>query len=431
DLDSFLTTGQQLPGKYRVELFVNQRLIDTREIDFIYKKNKLHPQLTVEQLSNLGVKVDAFPGLSEKGGKGIITDLSEYIPEAYTKFDFNEQKLYLSVPQAALKSTARGYVDPEKWDQGIPALFVNYSYTSSHTYERSKTSNDYLNLQSGLNLGAWRLRNYSTFTHNKDSKHRWDNIQSYLFRDIHSLKSQLVIGDSYTAGEIFDSLKVRGISISSDNSMLPESLRGFAPVVRGIANSNAQVTIRQGGYIIYQTYVPPGAFTIDDLYPTNISGDLEVIIREANGTERRTVQPYSSVPIMVREGQVRYSVTGGKYLSSSFEKNDSKYSQATLSYGLPNAATMYSGFQVSEKYHSLLLGLGYGLGELGSLSFDLTQAKTNAEEKRYQGQSYRLKYAKNIISSGTALTLASYRYSTIGFFDFSEAHSLNSLGAFP
>ncbi len=47
---------------------------------------------------------------------------------------------------------------------------------------------------------------------------------------------------------------------------LPDSLKGFAPVVRGIAKSNAQITIKQNGYAIYQTYVSPGAFEISDTF---------------------------------------------------------------------------------------------------------------------------------------------------------------------
>ena len=37
----------------------------------------------------------------------------------------------------------------------------------------------------------------------------------------------------------------RGVQLASDDNMLPDSLKGFAPVVRGIAKSNAQITIKQ------------------------------------------------------------------------------------------------------------------------------------------------------------------------------------------
>lgn len=57
------------------------------------------------------------------------------------------------------------------------------------------------------------------------------------------------------------------MQLASDDNMLPNSQRGFAPTVRGIANSSAIVTIRQNGYVIYQSNVPAGAFEINDLYP--------------------------------------------------------------------------------------------------------------------------------------------------------------------
>ncbi|XNM52685.1 fimbria/pilus outer membrane usher protein [Escherichia coli] len=53
--------------------------------------------------------------------------------------------------------------------------------------------------------------------------------------------------------------------------MLPDSQSGFAPTVRGIAkwcSSNNQ----QNGYVIYQTYMPPGPFEISDLNPTSSAG---------------------------------------------------------------------------------------------------------------------------------------------------------------
>lgn len=37
--------------------------------------------------------------------------------------------------------------------------------------------------------------------------------------------------------------------------MLPDSQRGFAPTIRGVAHSNARVSVRQHGYTIYETYV--------------------------------------------------------------------------------------------------------------------------------------------------------------------------------
>ncbi len=53
---------------------------------------------------------------------------------------------------------------------------------------------------------------------------------------------------------IFFKYSDKGISLATNQQMLPSSMRGYAPVVRGFANSNATVTIRQNGQIIYKSF---------------------------------------------------------------------------------------------------------------------------------------------------------------------------------
>ena len=55
---------------------------------------------------------------------------------------------------------------------------------------------------------------------------------------------------------------------------MPDSQRGYAPVVRGIAQTNARVRIEQNGSLIYETTVPPGEFAIDDIYPPAMAAIL-------------------------------------------------------------------------------------------------------------------------------------------------------------
>lgn len=44
--------------------------------------------------------------------------------------------------------------------------------------------------------------------------------------------------------------------------MIPFSQRTYYPTIRGIAKTNATVEVRQNGYLIYSTSVPPGQFEI-------------------------------------------------------------------------------------------------------------------------------------------------------------------------
>ena len=168
-----------------------------------------------------------------------------------TDFNFNTQQLLISIPQAALSTIAQGFVSPDEFDDGINALLTNYQFSSGKDYE---ADNEYynLNLQSGLNIGPWRLRNLSTWNKSAGTKSDWDSVYLYVQRSIVPLKSTLVMGESTSLSSIFDSVPFTGIQLATDTDMIPESLRGFAPVVRGIARTNARIVIKQNGYQIYQ-----------------------------------------------------------------------------------------------------------------------------------------------------------------------------------
>ncbi|HDL7733766.1 TPA: fimbrial biogenesis outer membrane usher protein [Yersinia enterocolitica] len=433
DLSIFSQSGAQLPGTYRVDIYLNGQQIETRDVTFIADNGSLLAEITPQQLADLGVKVAAFPALQQQPADLPVTQLGEFIPAASSSFDFNKQRLDVSIPQAALNSQARGYIDPKQWDQGLPALMVNYNLSGANSWQDNRpgsNSNHFLNLRSGLNWGPWRLRNYSTYSQSSNGEPQWNNLTNTLQRDIHAIKGQLTLGDSYTPGDILSGVPFRGAQLASDDSMLPDSLRGFAPLVRGIADSNAQVTIRQNNNVIYQTYVPPGAFEINDLFPTSSSGDLEVTIKETDGRERSFKQAFSSAPIMQREGSLKYALSAGQYRGGGNGSPTPNFAQTSLAYGMPYGFTLYNGLLISFDYQAGALGVGIGLGSMGSVSADVTQAKTTfSDQTTRQGQSYRLQYAKSITATGTNFSLGSHRYSTEGFYDFSEANQLSDVGS--
>lgn len=428
DLSIFEDGDLQAPGTYRVDIYLNGSVVDTRDVTFTLAtdavgKQSLQPCLSGELLRDMGVKIGMYPGIQATDECANFTGA---IAQSSANFRFDQQRLDLSIPQAALNSQARGYVSPEQWDSGIPALLLNYSFSGANTDARNSDSHNsntyYLNLRSGANLGAWRLRNYSTWNRDSKGNQNWDSINTYLQRDIQALRSQLTLGESNSPTEVFDTVPFRGVQLASDDDMLPDSMKGYSPVVRGIAQSNAQVTIRQNGYVIYQSYVPAGPFAISDLYPTAGSGDLNVTIKEANGTERTLVVPFASVPVLQREGHLKYSFTSGQYRSYNDDVEKTPFTQGTAIYGLSHGATVYGGVQAASKYQSVAVGIGQNLGRIGALSADVTQAWSRQEDaQKENGQSWRLRYGKSFVETGTNFSLASYRYSTSGFYTLQEA----------
>lgn len=423
DLSLYSTRDAQAPGVYRIDVILNNSLQETADIRFVDKKDpvtgaqKLAPCLSIAKLTTYGLRSEAFPTLREDANGCADTSV---IPDLTTDFNFNTQQLLISIPQAALSTIAQGFVSPDEFDDGINALLTNYQFSSGKDYE---ADNEYynLNLQSGLNVGPWRLRNLSTWNKSAGTKSDWDSVYLYVQRSIVPLKSTLVMGESTSLSSIFDSVPFTGIQLATDTDMIPESLRGFAPIVRGIARTNARIVIKQNGYQIYQAFVAPGAFEITDLYSTGSNGDLYVTVEESDGSRQNFVVPYASLPLMLREGQMEYEITSGKYRPYDGNIDEKPFTQATISYGVLSNTTFYTGLQAASNYQALAFGAGQNLGDIGAVSADVTTAwSSKKDEDKTSGQSWRIRYGKNILETGTNITVAGYRYSTSGYNTLSD-----------
>jgi outer membrane usher protein len=349
--------------------------------------------------------------------------LQQLVQGGQVDMEVQTLSLYLSVPQAHMRHAEAGYVDTQFWDRGVSALLLSYnaSYYSIKSKTASGANSDdfYLGLDSGLNLGGWQLRDSSTFSHYSNSGNHWQNSTRYLQRGIASIKSDLKAGDFYSSSELFDSVRLRGVSLASDVNMLPNSQQGFAPVVRGIAQTNALVKISQNGSVIYQENVAPGPFSIDNIPPTGSGGDLLVMVQEANGSTQSFTVPFSAVPNMLKQKIYKYSLIAGaiNQLNTDYSPG---FFQGTLQYGLNNLVTAYGGTTASNDYNAYLLGTGWNL-PFGALSLDVTHAKTRLKNQSESGQSYRIAYSKFLDSTATNFTLAAYRYSTRGYYSFTDA----------
>ncbi len=94
--------------------------------------------------------------------------------------------------------------------------------------------------------------------------------------------------------------------------MLPDSQTGFAPVARGVAETNARVTVRQRGVLLDEATVAPGPFVLNDLFPTGYGGDLTVTITEADGRKREFIVPFAANANLLRPGYSRYALSIGQ-----------------------------------------------------------------------------------------------------------------------
>ncbi|ECC5532692.1 fimbria/pilus outer membrane usher protein [Salmonella enterica] len=417
---SLFNEGLQLPGTYNVTIKVNENTVDS-DVPVVFllasdrKKRSLQPCLTTAQLTRYGVDVSKYPGLSADVA---CTDLN-LIPQTTADFDFNRQQLSLMFPPQAMLPVLKGIAPESLWDDGIPALILGWDASTQHTEYHGAWSGrsdaNYVRLQPGINLGPWRLRNASTWQKSSNRPGEWQSAYTYAERGINAMKSRLTLGESYTPGSVSDSIPFRGVMLASDESMVPYDQREFAPVVRGIARTQARVEVRQNGYTMSTTIVPAGPFEITDLPSTGSSGDLMVRVIESDGSLQEFTVPFNTPAVALRQGYLKYSVTGGQYRSSSDNVKHTPVMSAELIYSLPWNLTAFGSFQAADHYQSGSAGLGLMLGAWGAMSVDMTQAHSQHYSQDSQnGQRWRIRYSK-ALNTGTSLNMTSEEYATDGY----------------
>lgn len=426
DLSRFERGNAVLAGEYRVDIYVNQKHSTRAEVRFKAVGDEGDAQACFDTalLERLAVDMERVPeGIREQLAQGECLPIAQVVADAQGRFDFGNQRLDLSLPQVSLLRRPRGYVDPSSWDAGINAGMVGYNlnvYRHDSDAAASARTQGYLGLNLGMNVAGWRLRHDGSYRFDDRGERDYQAIASYAKREVASLKAELTVGDAHTRGELFDSTAFRGVRLETDERMLPSSLSGYAPTVRGVANSNARVTIHQNGVLIHDSTVAPGEFVIDDLYATGYGGDLQVSVQEADGSRRTFSVPFAAVPLSLRPGSNRFSAVAGQ-LRGTQAADEPLFLQGTWQRGMTNQVTGYTGLTVAPDYFSGIVGVALNT-RFGAIGADVTQSSLRLPgEAAVEGASYRLSYARNLHGTGTNIALAAYRYSTSGFHGLNDA----------
>ncbi len=212
--------------------------------------------------------------------------------------------------------------------------------------------------------------------------------------------------------------------------MLPWELRGYAPQISGIAQTNATVTVSHSGRVIYQTKVAPGPFVITDLNQS-VQGTLDVKITEEDGRTNTFQVSAASTPFLTREGQVRYKIAAGRARPDiSHHVIDETFASGEASWGILSNTSLYGGILAGgSDYRSAALGIGQNMLWLGALSFDVTRASSTFDDGHQEnGLSYRLNYSKRFDATNSQISLAAYRFSEREFHSYANfiAHQYNN-----
>ncbi|MDT8210158.1 MULTISPECIES: outer membrane usher protein [Serratia] len=431
DLSQFSRSGYIMPGTYGMVVHVNKNDLQEQQIPFYAPEGDPN-----------GSRACLSPALVEQLGfkPGVLKDLTwwhegECLNESSVKGmdvrgDLPTSSLYLSVPQAYLEYSDENWDPPSRWDEGIPGVLFDYNVNARSQHQQRDGSRGYSlsgNGTAGANLGAWRLR--ADWQANID--HQAGNGQStqkqldwsryYAYRAVPALRSKLTLGENYLDSGMFDSFRFTGMSLVSDESMLPPNLRGYAPEVVGIAKTNAKVTISQQGRVLSETAVAAGPFRIQDINDA-VTGELNVRVEEQDGDVQEFVVNTANIPYLTRPGSVRFKLATGKPSDWQHHSRGPLFGTGEFSWGVSNGWSLYGGVLAGGDYNALSLGIGRDLMVFGALSFDATQSRAQLpqEDGTLSGGSYRLSYSKSFDEYDSQVTFAGYRFSEQDFMSMSE-----------
>lgn len=427
NLAAFAQAGNIAPGDYLLDVTLNgEPLPDRYLLRWRMVPNNPVPQLCVPPslAGMLGLQPQILHALPLRDGCVAFDSR----PEITFTLDQANQRLVVRIPQAWLAYNPRDWTPPSHWDPGVSGVLLDYNLFASRTHSHdtgvSRSLSGYGT--AGINLGAWRLR--SDLQYSADSSEEggtsqdFSQPQLYLYRPLPSLGARLTLGQSTLRSDIFDGFSFTGATLQTDERMLPYNLRGYAPQVSGLAKTNAHVIVSQNGRVLYRTDVAPGPFVIRDLSDA-IQGTLDVRVEEEDGQVNTFKVEAASVPFLTRQGQVRYSLAGGRVDEQGGDTwVKPAFTSAEFSWGAFSQTSLYGGLLLSDSdYRAASVGVGQNMTWLGAISFDITQSQAQLPHRAAQrGNSYRINYNKRFAGSQSEVSLAGYRHASRDFMSMQD-----------
>lgn len=413
------------PGTYSVDVYTNESWKGRYDVD-VKRSADGKPQIcyTAEMLQNFGLSPEKLDSTKTSDEKFCGT-LSQWNSEPTLKdtFSTSTMRLDFSVPQRLMDSSSSGYIPPQFWDEGITALNLGYManyYNIMKSDSNDKGASAYLGVNAGFSSNGWLLRHSGNYTWDENSgENKWNSNQTYLQRPIAAMKSILTMGQFSTNGTFFDAISLIGLDLHTDDLMYPDSMRSYAPVVNGVAQTNALVTVRQDGNIIYQTTVTPGPFSLTDVYPSGTGNDLIVTLQEADGRTSTWSIPYDSVVQLLHPDMSLYGIAAGQVDEDGL-KDKPTIAQGSFQYGLNNTFTLYSALTGFNDYQAGQVGVGMNTG-YGALGLDVTQAKTKLPSATTSGQEYRATFSRMFGASQTSMNIQGWVNNSDNYYSLRDA----------
>lgn len=364
-------------GQYLVNIYVNGEYITEKNVEIIKKNDSsLQSCLSKKDLETFGI-------LNDINVSGKCNPVNNWVSGASDIYDENTHTLNLSVPDAALAKDEKYRSSPGRWDYGESMLYSNYlASVNSNTSANGRNYNTaFIDLENGLNFGSWQL-------HNRTTTVSAFNVTKTYLRDIYVEKplpeSQMIFrsGRSYFSGQGIDSFSYKGLSFSSDDSMLNRSMVEYTPVVTGTITSQAKVVVLQQNNVIYQGVFPPGQYKISSLKLLNEYDALNIYVYEAGKSPYRYSMPVHSASTLLKPGRKKWSFTTGQTALNKNYYRSAQFAGFSYSQGISNSFSLNGGALVLSSSYAALTGGGdlYTVGGVFSGKVSFTKKEDSGKD---------------------------------------------------
>lgn len=428
-------------GRYQLDVQVNQKPAGTAEIGLAGPSDEdVSICLPVPSIRMLGIKPSAMrPRVAalmapraDAQKTGFHTDsaaldsdaclqMDDIVPGGGAQFDGDQLSVSLWFPQAY----AIGAADADLRDAWADSATVGVLGYSLNAYQGSQSaaSSQYLGVEARLSAGNWGFQHVGSLSQSGDTVRPYQAGSFTASTGIARLHSTLTLGSLYTGNGLFEGSAMEGVVLATDSRMLPASQRVYAPMIRGEAIGNANVEVWQFGKLVHSMTVPPGPFVVEKLYTLGFGGDLTVIVKEADGSQRTFTVPYAPPVDLLPEGGMRYSLAAGEVTKSTLSH---PALEATYRYGLSSLQTLQAGLQWTEGYSQVLVGSSFNT-RLGALGFNLRRSELQLPLRDSQaGGRFDLSWAVSSTATQTRLNLVNSRYSSQHYQDLGTAMDMRN-----
>ncbi|MBK3443664.1 fimbria/pilus outer membrane usher protein [Pseudomonas lactis] len=342
--------------------------------------------------------------------EGCYDFLARY-PQTLVEPDPATLTVSLVVPTDALRPVQQ---DISGYETGGFAGLLNYDLSGFYNRFGDDASRfGSANTEVGFNAGDWIVRSRQVQTW-QDGLSRSTHLQAYAQRTFASHQAVLQAGQINLYNPVLSGAQITGVQVLTEHALQEQ---GQGALIQGIANSPAQVEVRQNGALIHSTVVPAGPFTLTDVRRLNTRSDVEVTVKESVGGERRFTVPAAMLGLGLPAPG--YSVAAGRVRNVGDAKGEDPW---VVSGGWTGALhpqlTLGTGVLAASEYRSVGASLGW-LPWLDSQIQLSTQVSNSQAQDKVSGVQTDLSWSQRLGEQWSVSAANSWR--SIGYRELEES----------